>query len=63
MKITTKNMLVQLDRIELNNLTKEVKETICVDVKTSPIKKQFTVAELDRIQQGERVRLIGRRYF
>jgi len=62
MKITTKNMLVQLDRVELNKLTKEVKETICVDVRNSLDKKQFTLAELGRIQQSKKVRLLGRRY-
>ena len=63
MKITSNNLLVHLDKNELNRLTEQVKETICMDVNTSPKKKQFTVAELSRIQGSKRARLVGRRYF
>ena len=62
MKITTKNLLVHLDKNELNRLTEQVKETICLDLNSSPKKKQFTVAELSKIQGSKRVQLIGRRY-
>lgn len=56
MKITTTQALVQLNRNELTNLTKVVKETIAANIQNEPkTKKRFTVAQLWKIQRFSRI--------
>ena len=50
MIFSTKKPFNDLSKNQLNNLTREIKETICYEKVGSPIKKTFTSAELSRIQ-------------
>ncbi len=50
MKFSTKQPFNGLSKPELDNLTRETKETICYEKVSAPNKKTFTSAELARIQ-------------
>jgi len=50
MKFSTKQPFNELSKTELDNLTREIKETVYYEKISSPLKKTFTSAELARIQ-------------
>lgn len=52
MKTTTVNLLTSLSQSEIDNLTNEVKETICVDYKRNH--KKLSAADLWDIQRRRR---------
>ncbi len=59
MKTQTENMLVTLNKVELNQLTLEVKETIAINIPIYPkVKKVFTSADLWKIQRFSRTSLV-----
>jgi len=62
MKFSIKQPFNGLTKSELDNLTREIKETICYEKVSSPIKNTFTSAELARIQ-GLKRRIVIRKGF
>ncbi len=54
MKTQNTNLLTELDRTEINNLTKQVKETVATNVATH--KPVFSAADLWNIQRTNRPR-------
>ncbi len=59
MKTQTENILVKLNKVELNQLTTEVKETIAMNIANEvKVKKIFTSADLWKIQRFSRTSLV-----
>ena len=55
MKIDFKPSIVQMEPEVLNNLVREVKETLAIDIKMPGVKKRlFTAADLWNIQRNAR---------
>lgn len=55
-----KNMFTNLNKTEVNELTKEVKETIALDYQAQAPKAAFCVADLWNIQKMKKVRAYRR---
>lgn len=60
MKTQNTNLLIQLNKTELTNLTQEVKETVATE--NLVIAKTFSSADLWNIQRTRRSRVIRRHF-
>lgn len=60
MKTQNTNLLIQLNKTELTNLTQEVKETVATE--NLVITKTFSSADLWNIQRTRRSRVIRRHF-
>lgn len=60
MKTQNTNLLIQLNKIELTNLTQEVKETVATE--NLVITKTFSSADLWNIQRTRRSRVVRRHF-
>jgi len=62
MKTQNQNMLMELGENQIQQLTKQVKETVAIDFEMNTSKSNFSSADLWNIQRMRRVRS-GRRTF
>lgn len=60
MKTQNTNLLIQLNKTELTNLTQEVKETVATE--NLVITKTFSSADLWNIQRTRRSRVVRRHF-
>ena len=61
MKTQNTNLFQSLDKAQVDNLVKEVKETIATNVNTAGHKTVFAAADYWNLQRSRKVRT-GRRY-